>query len=204
MLNAIVLQCGKIFKLIPRRAGMHRKWWMAMGFVIAALLVGCQSLAGEETVGIPARVVNADKSISIIRATFNGQGVSGGGGDECCMSIPEKWKPGMTATITWQKDPSPELNPGNIPPPKWKNGSSTPEWREWMRIHESNYKTLSKTIAVPKYGDTCGVTFIFLPCDDVRVIIDCEQKRNIFGTLPGGPNRYPELTRRMGGRQTCQ
>ncbi|WP_199155081.1 DUF3304 domain-containing protein [Chromobacterium sp. ASV23] len=183
---------------------MQTRWLTALVFSILALLAGCQSMAGEEMIGIPARVVNADKSISIIRATFNGQGVSGGGGDECCMSIPEKWKPGMTAEITWEKDPSPELNPGNIPPPKWKNGSSTPEWREWMRIHQSNYKKMSKTINVPKYGDTCGVTFVFLPCDDARVIIDCDQKSELFRTLPGGPNRYPELIRRMGGRMTCQ
>ncbi|MBX9297503.1 DUF3304 domain-containing protein [Chromobacterium vaccinii] len=176
-------------------------WLVALASLI---LAGCQSLAGEEKVGIPARVVNADKSISINWARFNGQGASGSGGDECCISIPAKWRPGMMAMITWQKDPSPELNPGNIPPPKWKNGSSTPEWREWMRIHESNYQTLSKTIEVSKYGDdTCGMTFVFLPCDDVRVIIDCEQKRRIFGTLPSGPGRYPELVRRLGGNAQC-
>nr|WP_199067043.1 DUF3304 domain-containing protein [Chromobacterium sp. ASV5] len=183
---------------------MQKRWLIALVFSILALLAGCQSMAGEEMIGIPARVVNADKSISIIRATFNGQGVSGGGGDECCMSIPEKWKPGMTAEITWKKDPSPDKNPDGSTEPAWRNGMSTPEWREWMRIHKSSYKTLSKTINVPKYGDTCGVTFVFLPCDDARVIIDCDQKSELFRTLPAGPNRYPELIRRMGGKQTCQ
>nr|WP_199067045.1 DUF3304 domain-containing protein [Chromobacterium sp. ASV5] len=183
---------------------MRRLFGFAGAAWIWLSLSGCQSLAGAEMIGIPARVVNADKSISIIRATFNGQGVSGGGGDECCMSIPEKWKPGMTAEITWEKDPSPELNPGNIPPPKWKNGSSTPEWREWMRIHQSNYKKMSKTINVPKYGDTCGVTFVFLPCDDVRVILDCDQKRAAFRNLPGGEKFDTELIRRLGGKQACQ
>ncbi|MBP4045892.1 DUF3304 domain-containing protein [Chromobacterium violaceum] len=176
-------------------------WLVALASLI---LAGCQSLAGEEKVGIPARVVNADKSISIIRATFNGQGVSGSGGDECCISIPAQWQPGMTATITWKKDPSPELNPGNIPPPKLKNGRSTPEWDKWMRIHESNYQTLSKTIEVSKYGDdTCGVTFVFLPCDDVRVIIDCQQKRAAFRGLPGGEQFDIELIRRLGGNAQC-
>ncbi|POA98463.1 hypothetical protein C2134_11815 [Chromobacterium sinusclupearum] len=183
---------------------MRRLFGFAGAAWIWLSLSGCQSLAGAEMIGIPARVVNADKSISIIRATFNGQGVSGGGGDECCMSIPEKWKPGMTAEITWKKDPTPKKNPDGSSPPQWKNGEPTREWDEWMRIHQSNYKTMSKTINVPKYGDTCGVTFVFLPCDDARVIIDCDQKSELFRTLPAGPNRYLELIRRMGGKQTCQ
>ncbi|WP_081284712.1 DUF3304 domain-containing protein [Chromobacterium subtsugae] len=182
---------------------MQKKWLSALILSMLALMSGCQSLAGEEMKGVPARVVNADKSVSIIRATFNGQGVSGEGGDECCISIPKKWRPGMMAEITWKKDPSPELNPGNVPPPKWKNGHSTPEWDEWMRIHRSNYQTLSKIVNVPRYDRTCGVSLIFLPCDDPRVIIDCDQDLEIMNTLPGGPGRYPELIRRLGGKQTC-
>ncbi|UTH76617.1 DUF3304 domain-containing protein [Chromobacterium sp. IIBBL 290-4] len=183
---------------------MQKRWLTALILSMLALLAGCQSLAGEEMKGAPARVVNADKSIRVIWATFNSQGVSGGGGDECCINIPRKWQPGMTAEITWKKDPSPDKNPDGSAEPAWKNGMSTPEWREWMRIHKSSYKTLRKTINVPKYERTCGVSFIFLPCDDPRVIIDCDQDLAIMNNLPGGEKFDSELIRRLGGKQTCQ
>ncbi|UTH76618.1 DUF3304 domain-containing protein [Chromobacterium sp. IIBBL 290-4] len=183
---------------------MQKRWLTALILSMLALLAGCQSLAGEEMKGVPARVVNADKSIRIIWATFNGQGVSGGGGDECCINIPKKWQPGMTAEITWKKDPSPKKNPDGSSPPPWKNGEPTREWDEWMRVHQENYKTMNKIINVPKYDRTCGVTFIFLPCDDPRVIIDCDQDLAIMNNLPGGEKFDSELIRRLGGRQSCR
>ncbi|MTD33070.1 DUF3304 domain-containing protein [Paludibacterium denitrificans] len=73
------------------------------GLAVLAGLTGCQGMAKEATKGVPGQVVNADKSISILWARMNGSGVSGSGGDECCMSIPAKWRPGMTAEITGRK-----------------------------------------------------------------------------------------------------
>ncbi len=169
-----------------------------------ALLTGCQSMANEPTIGLPGRVVNTDSSIIILNASLNNSGVSGSGGDECCMSIPAKWKPGMTAKIGWTKDPNPKANPNGDKEPKWKNGLVTKEWESWMQVHEANYKKMEKIIALPKYENTCGVTFIFLPCDDVRVVIDCKERNDLFITLPGGPKRYPELIRRLGAKSVCQ
>jgi hypothetical protein len=183
---------------------MSRNKLLAIIISTLALLSGCQSMADEATIGIAGRVVNADSSVQILNASLNGSGVSGSGGDECCMSIPAKWKPGMTATISWTKDPNPKANPDGTKEPSWTNGRSTPEWRKWMKIHEANYKKMEKTIPLPKYGKTCGVTFVFLPCDDARVILDCNEEYNLFRTLPGGKDRYPELIRRMGGRAVCQ
>ncbi|WP_159877051.1 DUF3304 domain-containing protein [Aquitalea denitrificans] len=169
-----------------------------------ALLSGCQSMADEATIGIAGRVVSADSSVQILNASLNGSGVSGSGGDECCMSIPAKWKPGMTATLSWTKDPSPGVNPDGKRRPALPNGITTPEWKRWMNSHEANYKKMEKIIPLPKYGETCGVTFVFLPCDDARVILDCDERYKLFRTLPGGKDRYPELIRRMGGRAICQ
>jgi hypothetical protein len=169
-----------------------------------ALLSGCQSMADEATIGIAGRVVNADSSVKILRASLNGSGVSGAGGDECCMSIPAKWKPGMTATLSWTKDPSPGVNPDGSRPPKLTSEISTPEWDRWVKIHKSNYKKMEKIIPLPKYGETCGVTFVFLPCDDARIILDCDERYKLFSTLPGGKASYSELIRRMEGRSVCQ
>ena len=183
---------------------MSRNKLLAFIISILALLSGCQSMADEATIGIAGRVVNADRSIIILNASLNGSGVSGSGGDECCMSIPAKWKPGMTATLSWTKDPSPDINPDGKSAPVIKNGISTPEWKAWMANHRKNYRTIEKTIPLPKYGETCGVTFVFLPCDDARVILDCDERYRLFKTLPGGKDHYPELIRRMGGRAVCQ
>ncbi|WP_089084249.1 DUF3304 domain-containing protein [Aquitalea magnusonii] len=169
-----------------------------------ALLSGCQSMADEATIGVPGQVVNTDSSINILNASLNGSGASGTGGQECCMSIPAKWKPGMTATLSWTKDPSPGVNPDGKRRPALPNGITTPEWEKWMKIHEANYKKMEKIIPLPKYGETCGVTFVFLPCDDARVVIDCEEKHRLFSKLPGGKNFDFELIHRMGGRAVCQ
>jgi hypothetical protein len=183
---------------------MSRNKLLAIIISTLALLSGCQSMADEATIGIAGRVVNADSRVQILNASLNGSGVSGSGGDECCMSIPAKWKPGMTATISWTKDPNPKANPDGTKEPSWTNGRSTPEWRKWIKIHEANYKKMEKIIPLPKYGETCGVTFVFLPCDDARIILDCDERYKLFRTLPGGKDRYPELIRRMGGRAVCQ
>jgi hypothetical protein len=88
---------------------MFKNKLLAIIISTLVLLSGCQSMADEATIGIAGRVVNADSSVQILNASLNGSGVSGSGGDECCMSIPAKWKPGMTATLSWTKDPNPTL-----------------------------------------------------------------------------------------------
>ncbi|MTD33071.1 DUF3304 domain-containing protein [Paludibacterium denitrificans] len=174
------------------------------GLAVLAGLTGCQGMAKEATTGIDGRVVNADKSISILWARMNGSGVSGSGGDECCMSIPAKWKPGMTAEITWKKDPSPDVNPDGSKEPKYHGAFVTPEWEKWMEAHKRNYRVMKKTILIPKYDDICRVSFVFLPCDDPRVIIDCDTQNKLFRNMPGGQNYDPELIRRLGGKRVCQ
>jgi hypothetical protein len=183
---------------------MNNHYFLTLVISTTALLSGCQSMADEASIGIAGRVVNADNSVTILRASLNGSGVSGSGGDECCMSIPAKWKPGMTAMLSWTKDPSPGVNPDGTRRPALPNGITTPEWKKWMNIHETNYKKMEKIIPLPKYGETCGVTFIFLPCDDARVVIDCEEEHRLFSKLPGGKNFDSELIRRLGGKKTCQ
>ena len=183
---------------------MNHHYFLVLTISSTVLLSGCQNMADEATIGVPGQVVNTDSSIKILNASLNGSGASGTGGQECCMSIPAKWKPGMTATLSWTKDPSPGINPDGSRPPVLTSEISTPEWDRWVKIHKSNYKKMEKIIPLPKYGETCGVTFVFLPCDDARVILDCDERYRLFRTLPGGKDRYPELIRRMGGRSVCQ
>ncbi|MGR2683078.1 DUF3304 domain-containing protein [Chromobacterium haemolyticum] len=78
---------------------MAAAWARSCGWLILLLLSGCTT--SPKTIGVGARVVNTVAGTSIVQASFNGQGMGGGGGEECCVSLPEQWRPGMTATIEW-------------------------------------------------------------------------------------------------------
>jgi hypothetical protein len=164
-------------------------------------LAACQSFGQPQTVGLGARVVNTVPNTTIVSARYNGQGVSSGGGEGCCISLPAQWQPGMMATVEWVKDPSPGVNPGGVKPPaRNSNGSSTPEWEKWMDIHESNYTRHSVTIPVPSYGETCGLALVFLPCGEVLPVIDCKEHSRVFG---GARGQLRVIQERVGGKTAC-
>ncbi|MDN0085597.1 DUF3304 domain-containing protein [Crenobacter sp. SG2305] len=166
-----------------------------------ANLAACQGFGQPQTVGAGARVVNTVPNTTIVSVRYNGQGVSSGGGEGCCVSLPAKWKPGMTATVEWVKDPSPGTNPGGIKAPRWNaDGTTPPEWNRWMKIHEANYTRHSVTIPVPSYGETCGLALVFLPCGEVHPVIDCKEHSRIFG---GARGQLRVIQERVGGKNTC-
>ncbi|RBH51383.1 DUF3304 domain-containing protein [Pseudomonas sp. MWU13-2860] len=186
-------------------AAVHMPWlaWAACG-VLALGLAACQTIAPPKTLGAGARVVNTVAGTSIVRASFNGQGMGGGGGEECCVSLPEQWRPGMTATIEWVVDPSPELNPDGRRAPPWNpDGTTPPEWLRWMKEHQANYVRRKVTMAVPGYEKVSSLVLVFLPCDEVYPLIDSAEQGRVLGGLRGREDRYPEMIRRLGGRQTC-
>ncbi|MCD4506232.1 DUF3304 domain-containing protein [Chromobacterium piscinae] len=162
-------------------------------------LAGCQGMGEPKMMGGSGRTINTDPNISIVWAKFNGQGIDGGSGDDCCIEYPAKWLPGMTATVEWMKDPQRWGNPDGSKRP----ASNQEAINRWDKTHESRYTRHTAIVSVPQYNKTCGVTLIFLPCDEARVIIDCKQYFNVIQTLPNGPGSYPELIRRLGGKTQC-
>lgn len=66
------------------------------------------------------------------------------GGGACCISVPEKWKPGMTVTVKW-------TDKRNADPIPWK----------------------SKVVEVPQYGpeDIGHFTVHFFPNDEIKVLV---------------------------------
>ncbi|WP_147456236.1 DUF3304 domain-containing protein, partial [Aquitalea palustris] len=132
-------------------------------------------------------------------------GMGGGGGEECCVSLPKKWQPGMMATIEWTKDPSPDTNPGGIKPPRYNpDGTTTPEVIKWHAIHKANYTHHSITMQVPPYQKVSSLVLIFLPCDKVYPLIDSAEHSRVLGHLPYGEGRAKEIIRRLGASPTCQ
>lgn len=184
------------------------KWFSISAWLFLTLsLLGCQSMAQSKTIGVGARVVNAMPKSEIVRARFNGQAIGGSGGEECCINLPEKWQPGMTATVEWVKDPSPGVNPGGKKAPRWNpDGTTPPEWKSWLKDHEANYVSRKVTVSVPRYENTCGLSLVFLPCDQVYPVIDCAQRQKVFSNLRDKTSSEwgQEVARRLGGQRQCQ
>ncbi|NHR07332.1 DUF3304 domain-containing protein [Chromobacterium haemolyticum] len=188
-------------------AAVHMPWlaWAACG-VLALGLAACQNIAPPKTLGAGARVVNTVAGTSIVHASFNGQSMGGGGGEECCVSLPEQWRPGMTATIEWVKDPSPELNPDGRRAPPWNpDGTTPPEWQRWMKEHQANYVRRKVTTAVPRYETVSSLVLVFLPCDEVYPLIDSAEQGRVFGGLRGLASSEwdDEVIRRLGAGKVC-
>ncbi|WP_226034288.1 DUF3304 domain-containing protein [Aquitalea palustris] len=175
-------------------------------YLLTLLSLGaCESMARPATIGAGARVVNTMSNATIVHASFNGQGMGGGGGEECCVSVPEKWQPGMMATIEWTKDPSPGLNPGGIKRPRSNpDGTTTPAVTKWYEAHEANYTQHSITIPVPPYQEVGALVLVFLPCDKVYPLIDTKELGRVLGQLPYGEGRAMEIIRCLGASPTCQ
>ena len=75
-----------------------------------------------------------------------------------------------------------------------------------MATHEANYTQHEVTMPLPRYSRTCGLTLVFLPCDEVRAIIDCDEYHKTFKDMNYLPSRewHREAIRRLGGKQQCQ
>ncbi len=182
--------------------------WLARAAcgVLALGLAACQTIAPPKTLGAGARVVNTVAGTSIVRASFNGQGMGGGGGEECCVNLPAQWWPGMTATIEWVVDPSPELNPGGRRAPPWNlDGTTPPEWQRWVKEHEANYVRRKVTMEVPRYETVSSLVLVFLPCDEVYPLIDSAEQSQVFGGLRGRSSMEwgGEVIRRLGAEKAC-
>ena len=155
----LALWCRGFLKILPM---------VLLGSILA--LSGCATKPAFELIPAPLSVdpTMADPDNSIIWAEFNGDSVHGGGGQECCTLLPEPWQPGSVATIKWQKDPKP-FDP-DMPP------SGTKAYREAYAKHAANYQNHEVTIPIPYYKDSCAVLLVFLPCNQVRPVIDCDEK----------------------------
>lgn len=119
----------------------------------------------DEKVGVSYHAYNhTDKHI--VSIIINGEGgildarAHGEGGGVCCVVLPKHWRPGLMATVKWQEDDIPVLNPDGTR--KIINGvpaSTESPWKE-------------KIVEVPKYGEEMGIFFMhFFPDDEVKVLV---------------------------------
>ncbi|ROP61543.1 uncharacterized protein DUF3304 [Enterobacter sp. BIGb0383] len=133
------------------------------------LLVGCDE--PEKWSGGDLRGVNhTANGINYFEVNYSrgpNIGAFGEGGGSCCISLPNKWRPGLQARVEWEIDPNPyeEL-------PRIKNGFGFE--KEAYARHAANYQKHNMTIDIPDYGDEkCGLTVHFLPCNQIKATASC-------------------------------
>ncbi|MEX9753868.1 DUF3304 domain-containing protein [Providencia vermicola] len=107
---------------------------------------------------------NHVKGTNVNWFTVNGYG-GRTGGFTCCVMLPPKWNPNLTAEIEWEIDPNPY--PKNIP--TFDSGN----YPEFAKKHKANYRQYQTTVKIPEYSETCGLTVHFLPCQQVKVTTSC-------------------------------
>lgn len=152
-------------------AGGPQSSWLFCGWVLMALvgLSGCRS--GPEMVSAPVKGFN-HTSAEIMGFTINGAGGprippnQGGGNEMCCSTLPLQWRPGLRATIEWDKDPNPY---GPI-----KRDQYGQILKEALVRHSDGYSHHTATVEISKYAEgLCALQVHFLPCDQVRVSTTC-------------------------------
>jgi hypothetical protein len=90
-------------------------------FLVALMTSSLLGACKEATAPAAIQVYNHTKDRSIYILMVNGalgpnaDPLTGGGKSSCCVSLPEKWRPGLTAKVQWTYDRNSEDDP-QLPP----------------------------------------------------------------------------------------
>ncbi|WP_062789813.1 DUF3304 domain-containing protein [Aquitalea pelogenes] len=167
-------------RYLQQQLWRHGIRWLKRALLCLLLpwLAACSSLAGPGggLIGVPTHLYDFNPHIYTVKSvTFEFLGVAGvSGGEECCATLPRTWRPGLMATVRWVEDPNPCL--GCAP-----NMDKEPEkFDAYMKKIRASYQHYSAQVEIPPYQDTYGINLAFLPCHQVRLVIDSKQ---VFPTL---------------------
>jgi len=166
-----------------RPLGRLSMFRLSLALLLSVFLAGCLE---EEKVGLSYRAYNHTNE-HIASIVINGEGgildagAHGEGGGVCCVVLPQKWRPGLSATIKWQ------------PESDWLKDE---QGREVIR---DGKKVLvlapwkERTVEVPKYTSDeldRGTFFIhFFRDDDVKVLVATR-----WAGYAGHPYPHPDGT----------
>lgn len=134
--------------------------------VLLFALTGCTAASNEMAAGNIA-AVNHVEGTAINWFSVNGYRASGGG-FQCCIVLPTRWRPGLILNIEWEVDSDPYAY--SSWPPLGTNGYLAEQAK-----HAANYKRYRTTTEVPEWPgtDSCGLNVHFLPCQQVKVTTSC-------------------------------
>ncbi|MDD9341323.1 MAG: DUF3304 domain-containing protein [Providencia heimbachae] len=113
---------------------------------------------------------------SITSFSINGAGASIGG-VQCCIMLPAKWSPKLTAKVEWESLDKTKLSPM----PKFSQVEAYKRWEAELERYSTPHKAI---VPIPEYDSNtaCGLDVHFLPCNQVKVTTSCDSY--------GSPN-YP-------------
>ncbi|WP_019101603.1 DUF3304 domain-containing protein [Chromobacterium haemolyticum] len=157
------------------------------GFWLAVLPWLPAQAMGDKPEMVPAGVEGYNHtSAAINNFSINGAGGhnigafnNGGGSQTCCAALPRQWRPGLMATVEWQKDAKP-YDSANWPYPL-----NSEAWGKAYERHKQQYYSNHRSVVeIPQYQDSCAIQVHFLPCDEVRVTATCHKPSS-----PNFPNK---------------
>ncbi|MGE8358684.1 DUF3304 domain-containing protein [Pseudomonas sp.] len=144
------------------------------------VLTGCSTT--PERLGAPIEGYN-HTSAAINHFSVNGSGgpnispYSGGGKQNCCVSLPVQWQPGLTVVVEWEKDPNPMAS---LPP------LGTDAYRKAYKKHAAQYTQHRTVVEIAPYDGLGVLSVHFLPCNQVKVAAGATRPN-----LPNHPYKYP-------------
>ncbi|WP_041711763.1 DUF3304 domain-containing protein [Pseudomonas sp. ATCC 13867] len=156
----------------------------ALLIAIAFWISGC-SATPPENLPTPIEGYN-HTSAAINRFTVNGGGGpnigphQGGGKQNCCVSLPTKWRPGLKVVIEWEKDPDPYAYA------KWPERPFSDAWNRRMEASKAEYTRHRAVVELEPFGEFGSLDVHFFPCDVVKVATS----NTIYGQ-PGYPHNEP-------------
>jgi hypothetical protein len=139
---------------------------LALGLLLALLLTACGQSAEQaaKPTGTPVSITGYNYTIEGIQEFYvNGAwgsnlGIADGGGSTvCCVQLPDKWTPGLSAKISWRRSDCGGTGPGNTRCPIGK--------RPW------HYKNLEATVPIEPYERPYDLQVMFLPGDEIKLYI---------------------------------
>lgn len=90
----------------------------------------------------------------------------GGGKSVCCVTLADKWQPGLVGTVEWRRSDCGPGGPGNARcpplPEGFRMGDDMPAWQ---------HKTLKKVVPIEPFEKSDTVQVIFLPNDEVKIYV---------------------------------
>lgn len=136
---------------------------VALVAVFLLALVACKDHSHDGMSGADLAVYNHGPD-AIVSVQVNGYGGPransyGGGGGYCCVMVPNVWRPGLTAQVTWTSDPN-----------GWMKHKDAPDNYESYYQHHGPI-----TVPLERWADdqACGFEVHIYPCDEVHIVRSC-------------------------------
>jgi len=101
------------------------------------------------------------------RSAIDVIGAYQGGGGACCYIAPQRWQPGMTVRVDWER--------GVAYPDGFPGFADRRRYAAWVEKNDALTRQHTKLVPVPDYTGqkVCGITVHFLPCDELQVTTSC-------------------------------